>query len=116
AQLGIRRFDDLIGRVDLLDTRSGIEHWKAHGLDFSKIFHAVPTDEPLHQVTEQDHGLDHALDHQLIERSKAAIERGEKVSFITPVRNRNRTIGAMLSGVIATRYGHEGLPEDTIHI
>ncbi|MDN5842320.1 MAG: glutamate synthase-related protein [Alcaligenaceae bacterium] len=116
AQLGIRCFDELIGRVDLLDTRSGIEHWKAHGLDFSKIFHAIPTDEPLHQVIEQDHGLDHALDHQLIERSKGAIERGEKVSFITPVRNRNRTIGAMLSGVVASRYGHEGLPEDTIHI
>lgn len=116
AQLGIRRFDDLIGRVDLLNMRSGIEHWKARGLDFSRIFHVVQSDEPLHQAIEQDHGLEHALDHQLIERSKAAIEHGEKVSFITPVRNRNRTIGAMLSGVLATRYGHEGLPEDTIHI
>jgi len=116
AQLGIRRFDELIGRVDLLDTRKGIEHWKARGLDFSRIFHAVPSDGPVHQAIEQDHGLDHALDHQLIERSKAALERGEKVSFITPVRNRNRTIGAMLSGAVAARYGHEGLPEDTIHI
>ncbi|NYT84370.1 glutamate synthase-related protein [Pollutimonas harenae] len=116
AQLGIRKFDDLIGRVDLLNTRSGIEHWKAQGLDFSRVFHAVPSTDPLYQVKTQDHALDHALDHQLIERSKAAIERGEKVSFITPVRNRNRTIGAMLSGVIAARYGHEGLPDDTIHI
>ncbi|WP_233213805.1 glutamate synthase-related protein [Pollutimonas nitritireducens] len=116
AQLGIRRFDEMVGRVDLLDTRPGIDHWKAKGLDFSRVFHAVPTTTALYQTSEQDHALDHALDHQLIERSKAAIERGEKVSFITPVRNRNRTIGAMLSGVVASRYGHEGLPDDTIHI
>ncbi len=116
AQLGVRRFNDLVGRVDLLNLRPGIEHWKARGLDFSRVFHAVPSSGPLFQAEEQDHALDHALDHQLIERSKPAIERGEKVSFITPVRNRNRTIGAMLSGVIAARYGHEGLPSDTIHI
>ncbi len=116
AQLGIRRFDDMIGRVDLLNTRAGIDHWKAQGLDFSRIFHAALAAGPLFQTQEQDHALDHALDHQLIERSKAAIERGEKVSFITPVRNRNRSIGAMLSGVVAKRHGHEGLPDDTIHI
>jgi len=116
AQLGVRTFNELIGRADLLDTRSGIEHWKAKGLDFSRVFHQVDPAAPQYQTQEQDHGLDTALDHQLIERSRAAIERAEKVSFITPVRNRNRTIGAMLSGVIASRYGHEGLPEDTIHI
>ncbi|HEY9279902.1 MAG TPA: glutamate synthase-related protein, partial [Eoetvoesiella sp.] len=116
AQLGIRRFDDLVGRVDLLDMRSGIEHWKAKGLDFTRVFHQVVSESPLRQVETQDHGLTGALDHQLIERSKAAIERGEKVSFITPVRNRNRTIGAMLSGVVAAQHGHEGLPDDTIHI
>src|SRR5690606_21088143 len=116
AQLGIRTFDELIGRVDLLDMRKGIEHWKARGLDFSGIFHQVAADEPVRHARSQDHGLSHALDHQLIERSKAALERGEKVSFITPVRNRNRTIGAMLSGEVARRYGHEGLPDDTIHI
>ena len=116
AQLGIRTFDELIGRTDLLDMRKGIEHWKARGLDFSRIFHQVPTEDPVHHTDVQDHGLSHALDHQLIERSKSALERGEKVSFITPVRNRNRTIGAMLSGEVARRYGHEGLPDDTIHI
>ncbi len=116
AQLGIRTFDELIGRVDLLDMRKGIEHWKARGLDFGRIFHQVPTEDPVRHAQSQDHGLSHALDHQLIERSKAALERGEKVSFITPVRNRNRTIGAMLSGEVARRYGHEGLPDDTIHI
>ena len=116
AQLGVRTFEELVGRVDLLDTRQGIEHWKAEGLNFSRLFHAVNSQDTLFQTQVQDHGLTNALDHQLIERSKAAIERGEKVSFIVPVRNRNRTIGAMLSGVVATRYGHEGLPDDTIHI
>ncbi|MGN6581460.1 MAG: glutamate synthase-related protein [Bordetella sp.] len=118
AQLGIRKFDDLIGRTDLLDVRAGVEHWKAQGLDFSRVFYRpVPADgDAIFQVEEQDHGLAGALDHQLIERCKPALERGEKVSFITPVRNRNRTIGAMLSGAVAARFGHEGLPDDTIHI
>ena len=118
AQLGIRKFDDLIGRVDLLDTRKGIENWKVHGLDFSKIFAApqVPADVPRFQVLSQEHGLGSALDHILIEKCEPALERGEKVSFIVPVRNVNRTVGAMLSGEIAKRHGHAGLPDDTIHI
>jgi glutamate synthase (NADPH/NADH) large chain len=118
AQLGIRKFDDLIGRVDLLDTRKGIDNWKTHGLDFSKIFAApaVQADVPRYQVLTQDHGLGTALDHILIEKSEPALERGEKVSFIVPVKNVNRTVGAMLSGEIAQRYGHAGLPDDTIHI
>jgi glutamate synthase (NADPH/NADH) large chain len=118
AQLGIRTFDELIGRVDLLDTRKGVDHWKAQGLDFSKVF-ALPNvshDEPRHQTLTQDHGLDTALDHTLIEKSEPALERGEKVSFIVPIRNVNRTVGAMLSGELAKRYGHLGLPDDSIHI
>ena len=116
AQLGISSFDELVGRADLLDTRSGIEHWKANGLDFARVFYQPTADSPRRHTEGQDHGLDVALDHQLIERSLPALERGEKVSFIVPVRNRNRTIGAMLSGRVATRYGDEGLPDDTIHI
>lgn len=118
AQLGIRQFNDLIGRADLLDTRKGIDHWKAQGLDFSKVFALpdVPVHEPRHQTLTQDHGLGTALDHILIEKSEPAIERGEKVSFIVPIRNVNRTVGAMLSGELAMRYGHAGLPDDTIHI
>ncbi|MGH8819417.1 MAG: FMN-binding glutamate synthase family protein, partial [Achromobacter pestifer] len=116
AQLGIRKFDDLIGRADLLDMRSGVEHWKAQGLNFARVFHQTQSDADVRQTEEQDHGLAGALDHQLIDRSKPALERGEKVSFIVPVRNRNRTIGAMLSGAVASRYGHDGLPDDTIHI
>jgi glutamate synthase (NADPH/NADH) large chain len=118
AQLGIRKFDDLIGRVDLLDTRKGVDHWKAQGLDFSKVFALpdVPAKEPRHQILNQDHGLGSALDHILIEKSEPALERGENVSFIVPIRNVNRTAGAMLSGEVAMRYGHAGLPDDTIHI
>ncbi|NCX46840.1 MAG: glutamate synthase subunit alpha, partial [Burkholderiaceae bacterium] len=92
AQLGIRTFNELIGRVDLLDTRKGVDHWKAQGLDFSKVF-ALPNvshDEPRHQTLTQDHGLGTALDHTLIEKSEPALERGEKVSFIVPIRNVNR--------------------------
>ena len=115
AQLGIRKFDDLIGRADLLDTKKGVEHWKAKGLDFSRIFHqpAVPADVPQHHVENQDHGLDKALDLKLIERCKPAIERGEKVQFMEDARNRNRSVGAMLSGELI-RQRPEGLPDHTI--
>jgi glutamate synthase (NADPH/NADH) large chain len=118
AQLGIRRFDELIGRADLLDTRRGIEHWKAKGLDFTRIFHlpAVPAEVPRRQVEVQQHGLERALDNKLIELARTALERREKVSFILPIRNVNRTAGTMLSGEVARRYGHEGLPDDTIHV
>ena len=115
AQLGIRRFDDLIGRADLLDTRKGIAHWKARGLDFSRIFHQplVPAEVPRHQTEVQDHGLSRALDLKLIERCRPAIERGEKVQFMEEVRNVNRSVGAMLSGELV-RQRPEGLPDHTI--
>jgi glutamate synthase (NADPH/NADH) large chain len=117
AQLGIRTFDELIGRADLLDKSKAISHWKAKGLDFSKIFYIPETgDAARHHVATQDHGLEKALDHKLIAQAKPAIERGEKVSFISPIKNLNRTAGAMLSGEVAKKYGHEGLPDDTIHI
>jgi len=118
AQLGIRTYNELIGRSDLLDKSHAITHWKAKGLDFSKIFHQpeVPATEPRYQVEEQDHGLEKALDHKLIAQAKAALDKGEKVSFISTVKNVNRTVGTMLSGEVAKKYGHEGLPDDTIHI
>ena len=118
AKLGIRKFNDLIGRSDLLDMRKGIEHWKARGLDFSRIFHQPqigPEVSRFHTET-QDHGLDKALDHRLIELAKPALERGEKVTIEMPIRNINRTVGTMLSGEVAKRYGHEGLPDDTIRV
>ncbi len=118
AQLGIRKFEELIGRSDLLDKKAAIEHWKAQGLDFSRIFHQpeVPADVPRLAVDKQDHLLEKALDHKLIEQARPAIERGERVSFISPIKNVNRSVGAMLSGEVAKKYGHEGLADDTIHI
>ena len=117
AQLGIRKFDDLIGRADLLDTQKGVEHWKADGLDFSRLFYQpnVPADVPRMHVSEQEHGLEKALDVRLIEKSKAALEKGEKVQFIEVARNVNRTVGAMLSGELTRRYP-QGLPDDTLRI
>jgi glutamate synthase domain-containing protein 2/glutamate synthase domain-containing protein 3 len=117
AQLGIARFEDLVGRVDLLDSRRGIEHWKARGLDFSRLFAAPGSlDAASRRHTQrQDHGLEKALDLRLIEKARAAIERGEKVHFIEQTRNVNRTVGAMLSGELVRRHP-DGLADDTIHI
>src|SRR5471032_1593091 len=118
AQLGIRKFSDLIGRADLLDKKAAIEHWKAQGLDFSKILHLpnAPADVPRQAVDKQDHLLEKALDHKLILQAKPAIDKVERVSFIAQIRNVNRSVGAMLSGEVAKKYGHGGLPDDTIHI
>ncbi len=117
AQLGVRKFDDLVGRADFLDTRKGIAHWKARGLDFSRLFAQpqVPADVPRLHVATQDHCLDKALDVKLIEKSRAAIDKGDKVQFIEVARNVNRTVGAMLSGEL-TRVRPEGLPDDTLRI
>jgi glutamate synthase (NADPH/NADH) large chain len=118
AQMGIRQFDDLIGRSDLLDVRQGIAHWKAKGLDFSKIFHQpdMPSDVArLHKET-QDHGLENALDHQLIAQAGNALKTKQPVALTSAIRNVNRTVGTMLSHEVAKRYGHAGLPHDTIAV
>jgi glutamate synthase (NADPH/NADH) large chain len=117
AQLGVRRFDELIGRTELLDMKKGVEHWKARGLDFSRVLHQIdaPPEVPRYQVDVQDHRLDKALDLKLIERCRPAIERGEKVHFMEEVRNVNRSVGAMLSGELI-RHRPEGLPDHTIFI
>jgi len=117
ARLGVRRFSELIGRTDLLDMRKGIEHWKAKGLDFSRIFKMpdMPAEVARYNTERQNHGLEKALDNRLIELAQGALERGERVSIDMPIRNGNRTVGTMLSHEIARRYGHEGLPDGTIH-
>jgi len=117
AQLGIARFDDLIGRSDLLDTRKGIEHWKAQGLDFSRLFAQpqVAADVARYHVEKQEHGLEKALDTKLIERCQPAISKGEPVRIMEVARNVNRSVGAMLSGAV-TKVHPEGLPDDTIRI
>src|SRR3954465_14464793 len=118
AQLGVRKLEELIGRSELLDMRTGIEHWKARGLDFSKVFAIprMPAEVARFHRESQQHGLEKALDNRLIELAKAALERREKVTVEMPIRNINRTVGTMLSWEIAKRYGHEGLPDDTIHV
>jgi glutamate synthase (NADPH/NADH) large chain len=117
AKLGLRKFSELIGRTDLLDMKKGIEHWKARGLDFSRIFRMpdMPAEVARYNTEKQNHGLEKALDNRLIDLAQPALERGEKVSIDMPIRNGNRTVGTMLSYEIARRYGHEGLPDGTIH-
>jgi glutamate synthase (NADPH) large chain len=118
AKLGIRRVNELIGRADLLDMRPGIDHWKARGLDFSRIFHQpdMPAEVARFNCEEQDHGLVRALDHRIIADAKSAIENKTPIRLDYRIRNLNRSVGAMLSGTVARRYGHAGLPEDTIHV
>jgi len=117
AQLGMRKFEELVGRSDLLDTKKGISHWKAKGLDFARVFHrpAVPAEVARTHVDVQDHGLDKALDVKLIEKCLPAFERGEKVQFMQQVSNVRRTVGAMLSGELIRRLP-EGLPDQTVFI
>ena len=116
AQLGFRSFDDMVGRVDMLDARAAIDHWKARGLDFSSILYnpVVPERIARRCVQPQDHGLSQALDYKLIDHAREAIESKTPIEFKLPIRNVHRTVGAMLSGEIARRYGSEGLPDDTI--
>jgi glutamate synthase (NADPH/NADH) large chain len=118
AKLGIRHFNELIGRSDLLDMREGLDHWKARGLDFSRVFYQpkMPATVARYNCELQDHGLERALDHRLIADAAAAIEQKKPVRLEYRIRNAHRSVGAMLSGTIARRYGHEGLPEDTLHV
>ena len=118
AKLGVRKFDELIGRADLLDTRRGILHWKAKGLDFARIFYQppMPPEVARRRCEDQDHGLAGALDHALIAAAAPALDKKLPVRLTYRIRNANRSVGAMLSGVIATRYGHAGLADDTIHV
>ncbi len=118
AQLGFRSFKEMIGRSDKLDTRKAIEHYKARGLDYSKILHRpqMGPDVAVYNSEKQDHGLDKVKDRQLIEQAGPALEEGKPVRIEIDVCNRDRTFGAMLSGQVAKRYGFKGLPEDSIYI
>ncbi len=117
AKLGIRRMDEMIGRADLLEMRPGIEHWKAKGLDFSELLFNPPAPSRVGRrcTQPQDHGLELALDAKLIDHARPALENGTPVEFVLPIRNVHRTVGAMLSGEIARKYGAEGLEPGTIH-
>jgi glutamate synthase domain-containing protein 2/glutamate synthase domain-containing protein 1/glutamate synthase domain-containing protein 3 len=118
AQLGFRKFEDMVGRVDMLDTQYLIDHWKAKGLDLTNILHRpdVSPSIAIRHVARQDHGLDKALDNELVKRCQEAIEHKKSISFEMPIRNINRTVGTILSSEIARRYGLAGLPSGTIQI
>jgi glutamate synthase domain-containing protein 2/glutamate synthase domain-containing protein 1/glutamate synthase domain-containing protein 3 len=116
ASMGFRTFDEMVGRVDMLEPRAALDHWKAKGLDLSTILYNPPAPSRIARrcVQAQDHGLKNALDHELIDLSRQALERLAPVDVRLPIRNVHRTVGAMLSGEIARRYGSAGLPADTI--
>ncbi|MGH7366454.1 MAG: glutamate synthase-related protein, partial [Candidatus Rokuibacteriota bacterium] len=119
ARLGFRTMDEMIGRVDRLDVAPAVDHWKARGLDFAAILHrpSVGPEVAVRKVVDQDHGLDRSLDMTtLLPMCGPALERQEHVDIRLPIQNVNRTVGTILGSAITTRYGAEGLPEDTIRI
>ncbi len=118
AKLGFRTLDEMIGRVDMLQQRKDVDHWKAKGINLSSILHqpTVPLRIGRRCMIPQDHGISEALDYQLLEKTKDALEEKKPVEFSLPIRNVHRTVGALLSGRIAKYYGAEGLPESTIKI
>jgi glutamate synthase (NADPH) large chain len=118
ARMGFRRFEDMIGRADVLKTKKAVDHWKARGVDLSAILQEVEAAEGIHirHAEKQNHNLDKALDNELIERCRPALENGEPVRFSRTIFNTRRTVGGMLSGEIARRYGNEGLPDGAIRI
>ncbi len=118
ARLGFTSLDEAIGHVEVLDTDSAVEHWKAAGLDLSRVLTApdVPEGTPLRCTATQDHGLDKALDHSLVELAADALESREPVRISLPVRNVNRTVAAMLGHELTKRWGSAGLPDDTIDV
>ena len=117
AKLGFRTVDEMVGRVDRIDAAIAHDHWKAKGIDLSSILYSptLPSRVARHCVTKQDHGLDAALDHALIAAAAPALESQIRVTGIFAIRNVHRTVGAMLGGQIARRYGSAGLPDETIH-
>ena len=118
AELGFRKFEDMVGRVDMLETKDAIDHWKVKGIDLTNILHKpdVPAHVAIRHVGRQDHGLEKALDNRLIADCRAAIDKKTPVQSSYPIQNTNRTVGTMLSSEIARKYGLAGLPEDTIQI
>jgi glutamate synthase (NADPH/NADH) large chain len=118
AELGVRNFNDLIGRREFLDFQGAKNHWKAHGLDLNKLIVQLETDQnqDFFNSKTQNHGLEKALDNVLIKKSHLAIYEQKKVTIKSKIINTNRTVGAMLSGVIAKKYGHNGLPNNTINV
>ena len=118
AQLGYRKFDEMVGQTQMLDQSTLVAHWKAKGLDFSKLFvrqKELPG-QKIYHAEAQNHHLEKVLDRRLIEKAQAALDRGAPVKIEEEINNTDRSAGAMLSGTVAKIYGHAGLPHDTIHV
>ena len=118
AELGIKKFNDIIGRRDFLDYGNADDHWKAHSIDLSKLIVPLSVDSgtKFYNCSSQNHQLEKALDNILIDKCINAINERQSVELALNIKNTNRTVGAMLSGKIAKKYGHEGLPKDTIKV
>jgi glutamate synthase (NADPH/NADH) large chain len=118
AAMGFRKFDELIGQMQALDQQRVVDHWKAKGLDFSKLFYKpeAPEGVAIFHREKQDHKIYDILDRKLIAEAQTALDRGAPVRIVTTINNVDRSAGAMLSGEVAKRYGHAGLPADTIHV
>jgi glutamate synthase (NADPH/NADH) large chain len=118
ASLGYRSIDEMVGQMQMLDQRKLVEHWKAKGLDFSKLFvkPQAAKGTAIFKCETQDHKIHDILDRKLIAESQAALDRGAPVRLQTTINSTNRACGGMLSGEVAKRYGHEGLPDGTIHV
>jgi glutamate synthase (NADPH/NADH) large chain len=118
AQMGFRTFAEMVGQMQMLDKRQVVEHWKAKGLDFSRLFHKPQAGKgvAIYNCEPQDHKIHDILDRRLIADAQVALDRGAPVRIVRTIKNTDRTAGAMLSGMIAQRYGHAGLPHDTIHV
>ncbi|MFG1329234.1 glutamate synthase large subunit [Xanthobacter autotrophicus] len=118
ATLGFRKIDEMVGRSEVLDQNAAINHWKAKGLDFSRIFAKpdMPPEVGIRHTERQHHPIEKVLDRTLIAKAAPALEKGERVEIKTPIRSVDRSAGAMLSGAVAKAYGGQGLPDDTIHV
>src|SRR5881397_1527730 len=118
AQLGFRKFSDMVGQTQMLDQTSLVAHWKAKGLDFSKLFVRQPElpGQKIYHAEPQNHHLEAVLDRKLIDKAQAALDRGAPVKIEMEINNTDRSAGAMLSGSVAKIYGHAGLPQDTIQV
>ena len=118
AALGYRKFSEMVGQMQMLDKTAVVDHWKAKGVDFSRLFHKPQAREgvAIWNSERQNHPIHDILDRRFIAEAKGALEDGKPVKITGTIKNTDRTAGAMLSGAVARRYGHAGLPDDTIAI
>ena len=116
AEMGFTSLNEIIGQTDLLDTRDALDHWKAQGLDFTRLFTKIEADKEVYHTQSQDHPIDDILDRKLIAEAMPALENKTPVQIDTAITNIDRSAGTMLSGELALRHGHAGLADDTISV